>query len=259
MINDVMGRTLVVGDIHGGLKALKAVLNKAKVTPADHLIFLGDYVDGWSDSVATVQFLIDLQQQQKCTFIRGNHDDLVHQHLLGKSLNEAWIKHGGKASKDGYKKCTVGEREMHITFYERLKDYYIDDCNRMYCHAGFQNQRGPDAEWYSTAFYWDRTLWEMACAMDKSISLDSPFYPKRLKLYKEIYIGHTPVTRLGLTTPVEMANVWNIDTGAAFMGPITILDVDSKKYWQSEAVWEYYPMERGRNALSYHEKQAVNV
>ena len=38
-------RTLVIGDIHGGLKALEQVLERANVTPEDKLIFLGDYVD----------------------------------------------------------------------------------------------------------------------------------------------------------------------------------------------------------------------
>jgi serine/threonine protein phosphatase 1 len=39
-------RTLVIGDIHGGLRALQ-IMERAKVTPKDTLIFLaGDYVDG---------------------------------------------------------------------------------------------------------------------------------------------------------------------------------------------------------------------
>jgi serine/threonine protein phosphatase 1 len=41
--------------------------------------------------------------------------------------------------------------------------------------------------------------------------------------------------------------VWNIDTGAAFYGPLTILDVDSKEYWQSEPLPQLYPNEKGRN------------
>ena len=50
-------RKLVVGDIHGGYKALLQILERANVTPEDRLIFLGDYVDGWSQSaeVAGVQ------------------------------------------------------------------------------------------------------------------------------------------------------------------------------------------------------------
>ena len=38
-------RTLVIGDIHGAYMALLEVLERAKVTPDDLLIFLGDYAD----------------------------------------------------------------------------------------------------------------------------------------------------------------------------------------------------------------------
>lgn len=41
-----MKRTFVIGDIHGGLKALLQVLNKLEVTAKDTLIFVEDYADG---------------------------------------------------------------------------------------------------------------------------------------------------------------------------------------------------------------------
>jgi len=252
-----MSRTLAIGDVHGGLLALKQVLKRAAVTPDDHLIFLGDYVDGWSDSVATVDFLIKLSQAYKLTLIRGNHDDLVYQYLKGKPMSSKWMKHGGQVSKEAYEKLSMSEIEAHIEFYERLTDYYIDRDNRMYCHAGFQNQNGPQHEWHSTAFYWDRTLWEMACAMQADLEPEDMFYPKRLQLFHEIYIGHTPVTRLGEKFPVNKANVWNIDTGAAFTGPISIIDVATKEYWQSDPVRELYPDEIGRNDTSYSALQTV--
>jgi serine/threonine protein phosphatase 1 len=44
-------RNLVIGDIHSGLKAVEQVLKRAEITPEDRLIFLGDYVDGWSEAV----------------------------------------------------------------------------------------------------------------------------------------------------------------------------------------------------------------
>ncbi|MEP0263254.1 metallophosphoesterase family protein [Dokdonia sp.] len=246
-----MKRTLVIGDIHGGLIALKQVLDRATVTREDHLIFLGDYVDGWSDSVNVVDFLIELSQQQEVTLIRGNHDNLVYQWLKGKEMSPKWIQHGGQSTKRAYAKLSDAEKEAHLPFYERLQDYYIDDQNRMFCHAGFQNLNGPSHEWNSTTFYWDRTLWEMVCAMREDLTPEDLLYPKRLWLFKEIYIGHTPVTRLGETEPVQKANVWNIDTGAAFLGTISVLDVDTKMFWQSDPVWELYPEEKGRNRTSY--------
>lgn len=67
-------RTLVFGDIHGGLKALEQLFERVKITIDDTLIFLGDYVDGWSESAETVQFLIEVAEKQECIFIKGNHD-----------------------------------------------------------------------------------------------------------------------------------------------------------------------------------------
>jgi serine/threonine protein phosphatase 1 len=87
----------------------------------------------------------------------------------------------------------------------------------------------------------------MVCAIDSSISEEDDKYPKRLKLFKEIYIGHTPVTRVGFDKPANFANVWNVDTGAAFKGKISMLEVDSKEIWQSEPVFKLYPDEKGRN------------
>ena len=67
-------RTFAIGDIHGGLKALIQVLNKLELKEGDKIIFMGDYVDGWSESAQVVQFLIDLSQKFNCVFIKGNHD-----------------------------------------------------------------------------------------------------------------------------------------------------------------------------------------
>jgi serine/threonine protein phosphatase 1 len=72
-------------------------------------------------------------------------------------------------------------------------------------------------------------------------------YPKRLQHYYEIYIGHTPTTNFGFTVPMNAANVWNIDTGAAFKGRISGMNIDTKVVVQSDNLPELYPKEKGRN------------
>ncbi|HBK84215.1 MAG TPA: serine/threonine protein phosphatase, partial [Flavobacterium sp.] len=134
-----------------------------------------------------------------------------------------------------------------IAFLEQLRPYFLDEYNRLFIHAGFTNLKGIDFESFKPLFYWDRTLWELALAVDKNLPFDSDLYPNRLKLYSEIFIGHTPTTRLNQTTPMHKACVWNIDTGAAFTGPLTILDVETKQFWQSDALPALYPKENGRN------------
>ncbi len=240
-------RKVVIGDIHGGFKALKQLLEKANLPKGTQYIFVGDYVDGWSESAEVVSYLIDFSEENDCIFLRGNHDELLYKYLKFEEKNPAWLSQGGESSIKSYAKLSEEEKKKHLQFFENLVNYHIDSENRLYLHAGFTSQRGPEFEFYSNLVYWDRTLWEMACAMDTSISEESENYPKRLKLFNEIFIGHTPVTRVGFDKPANFANVWNVDTGAAFKGEISMLDVDSKKIWQSEAVHLLYPKENGRN------------
>ncbi len=115
----------------------------------------------------------------------------------------------------------------------------------MFVHAGFTNLRGIEYEYFPKTFYWDRTLWELAVSV--SISPEQSRYPSRLKLYSEIFIGHTPTDRLGTDKPMCANNIWNVDTGAAFKGRITVMDIETKKFWQSDPVFELYPTEIGRN------------
>ena len=242
-----MSRTLAIGDIHGGLRALVQLLERAEIKPDNKLIFLGDYIDGWSDSANVVSYLIELARQNTCIFLRGNHDDLAHRWLKSGELNEQWLQHGGQSSIDAYRRFSDEEIKEHITFYEQMLNYYIDKEDRLFVHAGFTNLKGPEQEYTPTPFYWDRTLWELALSLDPALESGQSKYPKRLQLFKEIYIGHTPVTRIGESKPVNAANVWNIDTGAAFKGKISLIDIDTKEVVQSDAVWELYPEEEGRN------------
>lgn len=240
-------KTLVIGDIHGGLKALLQVFEKAKVTSKDTLIFLGDYVDGWSESAQLVQYLIELNQKQKCIFIKGNHDVWCHEWLLDfDNDNPVWYKNGGKETIESYINSEYNIEE-HLVFFKELKNYYVDSKNRLFIHAGFSSMKGPENEVYHTNYRWDRTLWEMAVVMDKKVKEHSALYPNRLKLYSEIYIGHTPTIHYNFDIPMQGINVWNIDTGAAFTGKLSIMDIDTKQFWQSDPLPSLYPKERGRN------------
>lgn len=240
-------RKVVIGDIHGGLKALKQVIERAGLPADTQYIFMGDYVDGWSESSDVIRFLIDFSQNHNCIFLRGNHDELVYKYLKNGDRNPMWLSQGGASSIKSYMDISEEEKKEHLLFLENLINYHVDSENRLFVHAGFTNLHGPEHEFYPNMVYWDRTLWELACSMDTSISKDDDRYPKRLKLFKEIYMGHTPVTRVGYEKPTNFVNVWNVDTGAAFKGRISMLDIDSKEIWQSDPVHLFYPDENGRN------------
>jgi serine/threonine protein phosphatase 1 len=242
-----MKRTLVIGDIHGGLKALAQVLQTVGLSAGDQLIFLGDYVDGWSESAAVIAFVIRLAEQQPCIFIKGNHDAWCEDWLSTGHADKAWLFHGGQATVKSYSRIDDRTRRQHLDFFERMNLYHIDPQNRLFIHAGFTSMHGPQKEFQSSNFSWDRTLWETALTLDKQIPRESVLFPKRLKLFDEIYIGHTPTLFYNETIPMHGGNVWNIDTGAAFTGKLTVMDIDTKQYWQSQSVKDLYPNESGRN------------
>ncbi len=240
-------RTLVIGDIHGGLKALIQLLERAKVTQKDILIFVGDYVDGWSESSFVLRYLIELSNTNNCIFIKGNHDVWCENWLKEGTTNSTWLYHGGKETIASYKSISDEEKQVHLNFIEQMKLYYIDNENRLFVHAGFVSMHGPKKEYTKTSLYFDRTLWEMALSLDKRIKKDSILYPKRLKRFNEIYIGHTPTINFDSFVPMNAVNVWNVDTGACFYGRLSCIDVDTKEVFQSDVVQSLYPYEKGRN------------
>ncbi|GLU52103.1 metallophosphoesterase family protein [Dyadobacter frigoris] len=233
-------RTLVVGDIHGAYKALVQVLEKVELRENDKLIFVGDYVDGWPESASVIEYLINLSEKYSCIFIKGNHDVWCKSWLAGNDPDKAWLENRGMSTILSYQDFDQKSRSKHLDFFSRLTDYYIDKENRLFIHAGFTSIKGPLEEIFSHNFNNDRTLLETAAAMDKNLTSDSVFYPKRLALFFEIYIGHTPTTKYNVDIPMHGGNLWDVDTGAAREGKISVMDIVTKEFWQSDRVKDLY-------------------
>lgn len=240
-------RTLAIGDIHGGLRGLIQLMEIAKVSKDDTLIFVGDYVDGWSESAQVIQYLMELSKTNTCIFIKGNHDVWCEDWLRTGEGEPVWLAHGGQETVESYASLSEAEKKQHLYFFDAMDLYHIDDDNRLFIHAGFTSMHGVEKEYNFRNFYFDRTLWEMAITMDNSIKKDSELYPNRLKQYFEIYIGHTPTINFYKDKPMNAINVWNIDTGAAFTGKLSAIDIHTKEIFQSDTLQDLYPSEQGRN------------
>ncbi len=240
-------RTLVIGDIHGSLRALEQLINRVGLSPDDRLIFLGDYVDGWSQSAQVIDFLIALKKKHNCIFIRGNHDIWCESWLRGETPQKVWLNSGGEATIASYSELSHSRRTAHLEFFQNLYNYYVDEQNRLFIHGGFCSMDGPAKEYHESTFFLDRTLWNMALEKDSYIRGETKLYPRQLLLFKEIFIGHTPTLNYGIEVPMQGCNVWNLDTGAAYYGKLSALDADTKQYWQSDTVKQFYPTEKGRN------------
>ncbi|RYF84350.1 MAG: serine/threonine protein phosphatase [Chitinophagaceae bacterium] len=241
-----MSRTIVIGDIHGALAALTQVMARAAITTSDKLIFLGDYVDGWPESAGVISLLQEIATRQPCIFIKGNHDVWCEEWLRDATENHTWLAHGGLETISSYSHFSPEAKKAHLHFFEEMPYYFIDDLRRLFIHAGFTSMQGPEKEFHRPFFSWDRSLWETALGLNPALPKWDLYYPKRLRLFEEIYIGHTPTIHYNSSIPMFAANVCNMDTGAGFHGRLSMMDINSKQVWQSDEVPTFYPNDMGR-------------
>ncbi|RAJ80197.1 serine/threonine protein phosphatase 1 [Chitinophaga dinghuensis] len=239
-------RTIVIGDIHGGLRALQQLLERINPQPHDKLIFLGDYVDGWSESAQLIDFLIDLQTRISCIFIKGNHDDMCETWLSGHLFRMDWMKNHGVATIKSYQGYSSAAMQEHLHFFLNMHYYYKDEEGRLFIHGGYTADGGPASQGDVSVLMRDRTLWELARTMNSRVAEHPELYPHKLRLFSEIYIGHTPTLNYDEYNPMHACNVWNMDTGAGFYGRLSGMDIHSKTLFQSDPVPSLYPGEEGR-------------
>lgn len=263
-----MGRILCIGDQHGGFKAVKQVLERCNFNYLeDKLINLGDVCDGWSETAQLVQFWIEFKEKCKHEpiFLRGNHDKWCEDWLLTGSVHPYWLDNGGNSTRDSYiNNPVLMVSDEHKKFFRNLHNYYIDEENRGFVHGGFISRKGLGHEPYQATYYWDRDLWNLALMSDGRVH-EGPENYRRFEKHKEIYIGHTSTENwkckphylewtddlrqrqnAPITIPMNRCNVWNVDTGGGFGGKLTVLDIDTKEFWQSDFVKDLYPDEKGR-------------
>ena len=58
--------------------------------------------------------------------------------------------------------------------------------------------------------------------------------------FNEIFIGHTSTINWKTDKPMKAVNIYNLDTGSGHSGRLTIVEVSSKQFWQSDPVSELY-------------------
>jgi serine/threonine protein phosphatase 1 len=84
-------RTLAIGDIHGQFVALRALLDFARVSEADQVLFLGDYVDGNAQSAQVLDFLSEFAHSPRVVALRGNHDLMLAEVIESAEAFSAWM------------------------------------------------------------------------------------------------------------------------------------------------------------------------
>jgi serine/threonine protein phosphatase 1 len=232
-----MGRRLIVGDIHGAFMALMDVLHKADFNPqTDTLFAVGDYVDGWPESYRVVKYLKELPNFKG---VIGNHDFWAADWLYGQRAEHIWITQGGEATMKSYQGVPEEEKREHAQFLYSLPTYIVDN-NMLICHGGTittENLSHVD-EVRDFTLIWDRDLFRyfvMASAFRRDVSV---------KPFSKVFIGHTQTENMNM--PFIYNGLWNIDQGAGWNGKLTLVDMDSNDWWQSDRSSVSYPKIKGR-------------
>ena len=227
-------RRFVIGDIHGAHKALVQVLKRADFDyHNDMLISLGDVADGWPQVYECFEELFKIDN---LVYVLGNHDEWLLDFLKHGSMPHVWVSQGGLASMQSYN--THGVPEDHIRFLEKAHLLWYTDANdKLFVHAGINPQLSIFEQSRETLL-WDRKLHNVARRIN---------FPgmKVTGTWDEIYIGHTSIFSWS-DHPVCKGGVWMMDTGAGWHGVLSVMDIDTKEYWQSDITSSFYPNEAGR-------------
>lgn len=133
-----MAKTIVIGDIHGCLKALDAILNAVNPQQDDTLVTVGDYVDRGPDSKGVIERLIELQQRTHLVPLLGNHEEMMLNSLDGKTAPYSWFNHGGVQTLESY--GFNGDLKVvppsHLDFLRGLVSYY-ETATHFIVHANY--------------------------------------------------------------------------------------------------------------------------
>ena len=245
-----------MGDIHGAYRAMQQCFNRCGFNyENDMLIQLGDVADGFDEVYACVEALLAIKN---LVAIKGNHDDwfngflqtgfhpmLWAQGAVGTAVS--YLKNAGKKpayvrSGEGYRTSlsTMDVPLSHHQFFNRQQLYYIDESNNCFVHAGFK-RRLPFKDQDPFTYYWDRSLWTEALSFqagNRGIGNDGTFHMETS--FNTVFIGHTHTLNWKTDQPMHAANIFNIDTGAGHTGRLTIMEVETKQFWQSDVVTELY-------------------
>lgn len=267
-------KRFAVGDIHGNYKGFKQALERAGFNyDTDLLISLGDVADGYSE---VPQVIEEFRKIKNLVWILGNHDEWVQNWMSDKtdmtyvskdgnfsdphinSEAHMWLSQGGRATYTAYINNPHLITEHRDFWLKKPVLYHILDNNetgqkndnipqggKCFVHGGFHRELtiAENAAKYKHVLYWDRSLWSKALSVK-----GSGMILNTVDGFDKIFLGHTATTFWGTNHPMYSGGIWNLDTGGGWAGKITVMNIDTEEYYQSDLAETLYPNEgRQRN------------
>lgn len=235
-----MGKKFVLGDIHGNIKALKQCLERSNFNyDEDMLIVLGDICDGYKYVKECVDELLKIKD---CVLVIGNHDWWTLDWIETGHIAHMWEKQGGENTMKsyGYEKPP----QSHIDFLKNHHTVYIvdnDGVKYIFVHGGLDRKKQlKDHTQYE--IMWDRDLLHTAWMTHTKTKRPNHMYTD----FDKVFLGHTSTQFYKSVKPMLLCNIVAMDTGAGWDGKLSIMDIDTLKFWQSDWCHELYPDEKGR-------------
>jgi len=203
-------RLLAIGDIHGCLDQLDALMLQVEPAAEDQVIFLGDYVDRGPDSCGVIDYLIEFGKALPSTiFLRGNHDQMLADYLDGHEPT-MFLMNGGLKTLGSYQ--DNGQWPIpssHRNFLQALHNVYETE-EHIFVHAGLR----PDVPLA------DQETWDLLWIRREFVTSDYDWG-------KIVVYGHTP-----LEEPLFTETRRGLDTGCVYGRKLTCCDVRTGQIWQ---------------------------
>lgn len=228
-------KSYCIADIHGNLKAFEQCIERSNINPEeDRLICLGDTADGFPDVFECFELLMTFKN---LVYIIGNHDQFTRQWFLTGAQPKIWTNQGGSSTLKSY---NYKFNQKHLDFLNKALPYYIED-NKVFVHGGFNPMYDIDQQDRDNLM-WDRELIKNAKLIDDvengtKIANTRMYnmYIDNMNKYDNIYVGHTCTQLFNSDEPLKYYNVWDLDTGAGHGAKLTIMNIDTEEYWQSDS------------------------
>lgn len=128
-----------IGDIHGGAKTFRALLEKINLRREDRVYLLGDYVDRGPNSKGVLDIILQLMESGfDVRPIRGNHDDMLLRNINDDHDEFSWnyMKGWGTAALQSF--GISSPKDLPERYKQFLQDlpYLLEDGIFIFVHAG---------------------------------------------------------------------------------------------------------------------------
>jgi serine/threonine protein phosphatase 1 len=210
------GRLIAIGDVHGCIHGLEALLEAIAPQADDELVFLGDLIDQGTGSREVLELILQLQQQCRVVLIKGNHEEMLYAARESEEALRFWERCGGVAMLNGYR-YPGGKLDDILASHWRLLDQcvpYFETADFIFTHANY----APDLPMAEQPGHLLR--WSLFDANEVQPHISG----------KPVIVGHTEQKSGEL---LDLGYATCIDTAGWRYGWITALDVASREVWQA--------------------------